>query len=127
MSNSRHKTNKTQSALTLGHGLVQKINDTTIYAEKMYSPNFTVDNKKFCLSLHYNGDNSYLFVNDKEVTKFKAKTCELIKHSMCLESLLYDYYTENKIKYTGLYGNVYDLDLTIAQLRMIKYMTSMTI
>ena len=37
----------------------------------MYSPNFTVDNKIFCLSLHYNNDNSYLFVNDKEVTKFK--------------------------------------------------------
>ena len=31
----------------------------------MYSLNFTVDNK----SLHYNGGNSYLFVNGKEVTK----------------------------------------------------------
>ena len=38
----------------------------------MYSPNFTVDNKIFCLSLHYNGDNSYLFVNDKEITKLRA-------------------------------------------------------
>ena len=34
MSNSRHKTNKTQSLLILGHGLIQKINDATIYAEK---------------------------------------------------------------------------------------------
>ena len=50
----------------------------------MYSPNFTVDNKIFCLSLHYNGDNSYLFVNGKEVTKFKANNSELIKYSMCL-------------------------------------------
>ena len=39
----------------------------------MYSPNFTVDNKIFCLSLHYNGDNSSLFLNGKEVIKFKAK------------------------------------------------------
>ena len=49
----------------------------------MYSSNFTVNNKMFCLSLHYNGDNSYLFVNGKEVTKFKAKTSELIKYPMC--------------------------------------------
>ena len=33
----------------------------------MYSPNFIVDSKTFCLSLHYNGDNSYLFVNEEEV------------------------------------------------------------
>ena len=73
MSNSRHATNKTQSVLIFGHGLTQKINHTTIYAETMYSPNFTVDNKIFCLSLHYNCDNSYLFVNGQEITKFKAK------------------------------------------------------
>ena len=54
MSNSRHKTNDTQSVLVLVHGLMQKINDTTIYAEKMYSPNFTVDNKIFCLIFFYN-------------------------------------------------------------------------
>ena len=111
MSNSRHSTNKTQSVLVLGHGLIQKINNTTIYAEKMYSPNFTVDSKTCCLSLHYNGKNSYLFANGKEVTKFKAKNSELIKHSMCLGGILYDYYIENKIKYTGLYGDFYDFSV----------------
>ena len=35
---------------------VQGINDTTLYAEKIYSQNFTAANKKFVLSLHYNGD-----------------------------------------------------------------------
>ena len=44
MSNSRYSTNKTQSVLVLGHGSIQKINDTTIYTEKIYKPNFTVDN-----------------------------------------------------------------------------------
>ena len=44
----------------------------------MYSPIFTIDNKTYCLSLHYNRDNSYLFVNGKEVTKFKTKNSELI-------------------------------------------------
>ena len=51
----------------------KKIDDTVIYAKKMYSPNFTIANKTFCLNLHYNGDDSYLFVNGKEVIKFKAK------------------------------------------------------
>ena len=46
--------------------------------KKMYSPNFTVDNKRFCLSFHYNGDNSYLFVNGKEIHKFKAKYSEIV-------------------------------------------------
>ena len=110
MSNSRHKTNKTQSVLILGHALIQKINDTTIYAEKMYSPNFTVDNKIFCLNLHYNGGNSYLFVNGKEVTKFKAKNSELIKYSMCLGGLSKDY-NKNSRKDTGLYGSIYDFSV----------------
>ena len=39
----------------------------------MYSPNFTIANKTFWLRLHYNGDDSYLFVNGKEVIKLKAK------------------------------------------------------
>ena len=37
----------------------------------MYSINFTVTKKKFCVSLHYNGANSYLFVNGTEIYKFK--------------------------------------------------------
>ena len=65
LSTPRHVTNKTQFVLILGHDLTQEINDTTVTAEKIYSPNFTVDNKIFCLSLHYNGENSYLFVNGK--------------------------------------------------------------
>ena len=28
--------------------------------------------QNFCFSLHYNADNSYLFVNGKEVIKFKT-------------------------------------------------------
>ena len=110
MSNSRYATNKTQSVLILGHGLTQKINDTAIFAWSMYSPNFTVDNKIFCLSLHYNSDNSYLFVNGTEVTKFKAKDSELIKYPMCLGSLSKGY-NKNSLKDTGLYGNVYNFSV----------------
>ena len=57
----------------------------------MYSTNFTVDNKKFCLSLHYNGDNSYLFVNGKEIIKFKAKDSEIVPHPLCLGNISKDF------------------------------------
>ena len=50
----------------------------------MYSTNFTVDNKTFCLSLHYNGDNSYLFVNGKEIINFKAKDSEIFPYPLRL-------------------------------------------
>ena len=76
----------------------------------MYSPNFTVDKKIFCLSWHYNGDNSYLFVNGKQVINFKAKNSKLIKYSRCLGGLLKEY-NENSRKDTGLYGNVYDFSV----------------
>ena len=81
----RHATSKTQSILVLGHGLVQKINNTTIYAEKMYSPNFSAEHKAFCL--HYNGGDSYLFVNGKEVNKFKAKSSEIKANQLTLGSV----------------------------------------
>ena len=45
--------------------------------KKIYLLHFTVTNKTFVLSLLYNGDDSYLFVNGKEVTKFKAKVVKL--------------------------------------------------
>ena len=48
LSISSHATSKTQNVLILGHGLTQKLNNTTIYAEKTYSPNFSVENKTFC-------------------------------------------------------------------------------
>ena len=76
----------------------------------MYSPNFTVDNTMFCLSLHYNGDNSYLFINGEQVINFKAKNSELIKYRMCLGSLSKDY-MKNSRKDTGLYGNVCDFSV----------------
>ena len=73
--------------LVLGHGLTQKVNNTTIYTEKMYSPNFSAENKTFCLSLHYNGDDSYLFINGKDVTKFKTKNSEIKANQLALGSI----------------------------------------
>ena len=74
MSFSVHATNRANNIYLMGKGLTQGINDTTIYAEKSFYRNFTDFGKKFVLSLHYNGDNSYLFVNGRQELKFKAKT-----------------------------------------------------
>ena len=63
MSSSAHSNNRAKSILLLGESRTQGLEDTTLYAEKIYSVNFTATRKKFCFSLHYNGDNSYLFVN----------------------------------------------------------------
>ena len=65
--------NRTKNILVLGKDFMQGLNNTTIYAEKLYSINFTKTNTKFCLSLHYNGANSYLSVNGSEIHKFNAK------------------------------------------------------
>ena len=74
-----HANNKANNIYVMGDLFVQGINDTTLYAEKIYSQNFTAVNKKFVLSLHYNGDDSYLFVNGKQELKFKAKDDQLLK------------------------------------------------
>ena len=66
MSFSVHATNRANDIYLMGTGLTQGINDTTIYAEKHFHRNFTDFGKEFVLSLHYNGDNSYLFVNGRQ-------------------------------------------------------------
>ena len=55
-----------KNILVIGKGSTQGL-EHTLTAEKMYFINFTVTNKTFCLILHYNGANSYLFVNDTEI------------------------------------------------------------
>ena len=73
--------------------------------------------KKFVLSLHYNGDNSYLFVNGKQELKFKAKNDQIINEKLCLGNLSTDW-TNVEVKHTGLLGEVYDL-LSIMKLLMV--------
>ena len=82
----------------------------TLSAEKLYSINFTENNKLFCLSLHYNGANSYLFVNGREIYKFKAKDSEIVATPLCLGNISKDG-TVNNMKNTGLNGYVYDFDV----------------
>ena len=72
----------------------------------MYSINFTITNKRFFLSLHYNGANSYLFVNGTEIYKFKAKDSEILVGAICLGNISKDWSVDN-VKRTGFTGYVY--------------------
>ena len=87
----------------------------------MYSINFTVAKKKFCLSLHYNGTNSYLFVNGMEIIKFKAKDSEIVLSPLCLGNVSKDWSIDD-MKKIGFHGYVYDfsVDYNVTDVNDIK-------
>ena len=109
MSSSVHANNITKIILIFGEGFTQGLDDTTLYAGKKYSINFTKTNTKFCLSLHYNGDSSYLFVNGTEIIKFKAKDSEIAPYPLSLGNVSQDFSINTKK--SGLYGHVYDFSV----------------
>ena len=106
--------------MVLGRGPTQGL-ESTLTAEKMYSINFTVTKKKFCLSLHYNGGNSYLFVNGTEIGKFKAKDSAIVASLLCLGNISKDWSADNIdwSKKLGLLVMFMILVLIIMLLRLI--------
>ena len=119
MSFSVHATNRANHIYLMGTGLTQGINDTTIYAEKNFYRNFTYFGKKFVLSLHYNGDDSYLFVNGRQELKFKCKNDQLVKEKLCIGNLS-DQWTTSELEKTGTYGNIYDFVVDYEQILGVK-------
>ena len=119
MSSSVHATNRANHIYLMDAGPTQGINDTTIYAENNFYRNFTDPGKKFVLSLHYNGDNSYLFVNGRQELKFKAKTDQLVKEKLCIGNLSDQWITSESEK-TGVYGRIYDFVVDYEQIVGVK-------
>ena len=76
MSSSTTIDNRIKDILIFSKGPTQAL-EHTLSAEKMYSINFTEHNKKFCLSLHHNEANSFLFVNGKKFINSKQKVLTL--------------------------------------------------
>ena len=109
MSSSAHIDNKKKDILVLGKGSAQEL-EHTLTTEKMYSINFTVSNKKFCLILRYNRVNSYLFVNGTKIYKFRAKDFEIVASPLCLGNISKDWSVDN-MKKTGFTGYVYDFSV----------------
>ena len=71
------------------------------------------------LSPHYNGNNSYLFVNGRQELKFKCKTDQLVKEKLCIGNLS-DQWTTSESEKTGLYGNIYDFVVIMNKLWVLK-------
>ena len=95
MCSSVHANNKTRSILVLGKDFIQGLDNTTIYTENLYSVNFTKTNTKFWLSLHYNGANSYLFVNGTVIIKFQAKDSEIVANPLSLVNISKDFFVDS--------------------------------
>ena len=106
MSSSVHVDNKEKDILILGEGPTQGLDDTTLTAEAKYPINFTQSRKRFVLSLHYNGSNSFLYVNATKVYQFKAKNSEIKDYIRCLGNVSKDFTINNMKKKTGLKGTV---------------------
>ena len=102
MSSYVHFDNKGKYILILREGPTQELDDTTLTAEAKYRINFTQFNlilsgKRFVLSLHCNGSNSFLFVNATKLYQFKGKNAEIKDYALCLGSVSKNF-TINKMK-----------------------------
>ena len=109
MSSYAHSNNEKKNILVLEKGPTQGLEDT-LTAQKMYSINFTVKKKTFCLSLHYNGANRHLFVNGTKIYKFKAKDSNIATTPLCLGNISKDWSVDN-MKKSGFNGYVYDFSV----------------
>ena len=110
MNSSVHIDNKGKDILILVRIPTQGLGEHSLTAKKMYSINFSATGRKFCLSLHYNGANSYLFVKWTEMIKFKTKDSELDSNILCFENSSKDF-SVDEMKKPGLYGTVYEFSV----------------
>ena len=101
MSSSVHVDKKRKNILIFGERPAQRLDYTTLTAEAKYPINFTQSGKRFVLSLHYNGSNSFLFVSATKAYQFKAKNSEIRDYTLCLGNVSKDF-TINNVKKTGL-------------------------
>ena len=99
LTSSVHIDNKKKDTLILDIGPTLGLDDTMLTAEAEYITNFSRSNRKYCLSLHYNGSNSFLFVNATKIDQFKAKDSEIKKYLLCLGNISGDISVNNKIKW----------------------------
>ena len=111
MSSSVHANNRTKNILVFCKDFIRGL--AILYNNlwrKIVYINYTKTNTKFCLSLHCNGANSYLFLNGTEIHKFKAKDSEIMVTPLCLGNISKDF-TVDYMKKTGLNECVYDFSV----------------
>ena len=104
-----------------GERLTQGLDDTTLTGEATYAISFTQSNRRFVLSLHYNGDKNFLFVDAIKIYQFKAKNSGIKKYVSCLSNVSKDFTIDNMKKKTGLKGNANFFRLIIDLLTLMKF------
>ena len=110
MSSSVHANKKSKDILILDKGQPQGLDNTILTAEAQYSINFSRSQTKLCLSLNYNGSNSFLFPNGTKIYQFKTKDSEIKTYPLCLGETS-RYFSVDNMKKTGLNGYVYDFSV----------------
>ena len=121
------KYTKKNNIYVLGKTFIQSFSTDggghTIDKQKLYKTNMTEPGKKFVVSLHYNGDDSYLFVNGVEELKFKTATNQINSRVLLtlgnLGNISADWNIKNSAK-TGLFGKVYDLVVDYVPISGVK-------
>ena len=108
----------------MGKDFIQGINNITLSAEKEFHNNFKELGEEFILSLHYNGDNSYLFANGYQELKFNTKNDQILKEKLCLENLSNNWTTKNLAK-TRVYGRIYDFAVDYEAINSVKQIYDM--
>ena len=106
MCSSVHVDNWVRDILILGKGPAQELGEHSVSPEKMYPINFTKVNRK----LHYNGANTYLFVNSTGIHKFQAKDSEIVPKNLYLGNVSKDFSAIN-MKKSGFNGHIYDFSV----------------
>ena len=90
--------NKNKDILILGEGLTQGLDHTTLRAEAVYPINFKWPNKSFVVSVHYNENNSFLFLNATKIYQFKAKKSEIKDYTLFWGNISKDFTISNMEK-----------------------------
>ena len=120
MTSSTKIDNKNNNILILEKGQTQGLSEHSLSVEKMYSINFTKVNTKFCLSLHYNGANGYLFVNGTEIHKLTAKDSMIVPSNLCLGNVSKEFSASN-MKKSGFIVTFMALLFLMIQLQLMIF------
>ena len=92
----------------LGEGSTFGINESFASADKNFSIDFCKANTKVCLSLNFNADNSYFFVNGKKIFTFKVDNQNVnFQTQFCLGGIS-NGFSAAESRQVSLHGNVYD-------------------
>ena len=103
--------NRKNNFLILGESPTYGINGSFGAPEKKFDINFSKTNSKFCLILHYNADNSYLFVNGIEIFKFKAGNKNVNFPTQFFLGSISNGFSNTVSRKVSLNGNVYDVSV----------------